>query len=141
MGSPEAVVLDTNVLVSALGWRGPEHRVYGLCRKGCLQLATSSALLAELRRVLSYPRLGFGEAEIEGFVPDILEHASTVEPSLILEALEEDPDDNRVLECAVAAGARWIVSGDRHLLDPEEYRGVRILKASRAIEILTPTDD
>ncbi len=141
MGAPEAIVLDTNVLVSAFGWRGNEREIYVRRREGRLKLATSPALLAELRRVLRYPRLGFAEDEIESFVSDVLGHASIVEPPMELEVVEEDPDDNRVLECAVAAGAGCIVSGDGLLLDLEEYRGIRILKASRAIEILAPTDD
>lgn len=81
MGASETVVLDTNVLVSALGWRGNEREIYVRCREGRLRLAASPALIAELRRVLHYPRLGFTEDEIEGFISDLLGHASTVEPS------------------------------------------------------------
>jgi predicted nucleic acid-binding protein len=44
VGAPEVVVLDTNVLVSALGWKGPEHRIYQSCRAGVLRMATSNAL-------------------------------------------------------------------------------------------------
>jgi uncharacterized protein len=140
VGTPETVVLDTNVLVSALGWRGNERRIYNLCREGRLRLATSPALLAELRRVLRYPRLGFTGDEIESFLSDLLERAFVVEPSPTLEVIEEDPDDNRVLECAVASGACWILSGDRHLLDLGNHEGIEILSAARAIEILTSTD-
>ena len=61
MGAPEVVVLDTNVLVSALGWKGPEHRIYLACREGDLLMATSHALLVELGRVLLYPKFGFAE--------------------------------------------------------------------------------
>lgn len=141
MGAPETIVLDTNVLVSALGWRGNEREIYVRCREGRLRLATSPALIAELRRVLHYPKLGFTDEEIESFVSDLLGHASTVESPMKLEVIEEDPDDNRVLECAVAAGARRIVSGDHHLLDLEEYEGIEILNASQAIETLRPTED
>ena len=44
-----------------------------------------------------------------------------------LEAVEDDPDDDKILECAVAGNADYIVSGDSHLLDIEEHRGVEIL--------------
>ncbi|MDQ3509870.1 MAG: putative toxin-antitoxin system toxin component, PIN family [Actinomycetota bacterium] len=137
---PETVVLDASVLISAFGWRGSGRRIYLRCREGSLRLATSPALIAELRRALHYPKLGFTEVEIESFVSDVLGDASVVEPSLKLEVVEEDPDDNRVLECAVPAGASWIVSGDGHLLDFEEYRGTRTLKASRAIGVPAPAD-
>ncbi len=112
MGPEEAVVFDTNVLVSAVGWRGPEHELYERCRAG--ELAISPELLAELERVLRYPRLGFAEEEIEGFISDLLGHATTVSPSRTVVVVEENPDDDRVIECALAAGARRIVSGDKH---------------------------
>ncbi len=136
MGPRETVVLDTNVLVSAVGWRGPEHELYERCRAGELRLAISPELLAELRQVLRYPKFGFEEEEIEGFVSDLLDHAVTVSPSQTVEVIEEDPEDNRVIECALPAGARWIVSGDKHLLGLEEYEGIRIVSAATAINVL-----
>lgn len=68
MGSPRIIVLDTNVLVSALGWLGPEHEIYQLCRERQLQAATSPELLEELQRVLHYPKFGLAEEEVECFV-------------------------------------------------------------------------
>ena len=132
----EVVVFDTNVLVSAVGWRGPEHEIYQRCRAGELRLALSPELLAELERVLRYPKLGFAEEEINAFISDLLEHAATVSPSHTVEVVEADPDDDRVIECALAAGARWVVSGDRHLLGLEEYEGIRIIDAATAIHVL-----
>jgi putative PIN family toxin of toxin-antitoxin system len=132
VGPRETVVFDTDVLVSAVGRRGPEHELYERCRAGELRLAISPELLAELRRVLRYPKFGFEEEEIEGFVSDLLDHAVTVSPSQTVEVIEEDPEDNRVIECALAAGARWIVSGDKHLLGLEEYEGIRIVGAAAA---------
>lgn len=137
MGSRALVVLDTNVLVSALGWRGSEHRLYARCRSGDPRLAISPVLLGELRRVPSYPKFAFTEEEIERFISDILTHALMVSPpSRSLEVVERDPDDDRVLECAVEAGARWIVSGDRHLLDLARYKDIRIVDAVSALDLL-----
>ncbi len=132
MGTRPTVVLDTNVLVSALGWRGNEHLLYERCRHGELRLAISNALLDELRRVLRYPKLGFTEDDIENFVTDILRHALVVSPSRTLEVISEDPDDDRVLECALQSDAVWIVSGDQHLLDLASYEGITISTALAA---------
>ncbi|MEJ7820577.1 MAG: putative toxin-antitoxin system toxin component, PIN family [Rubrobacteraceae bacterium] len=140
MGPRPTVVLDTNVLVSALGWRGNEHLLYERYRSGELQLATSNALLDELRRVLRYPKLGFTEDEIEEFVSDILLHALMVSPSRTLEVISEDPDDDRVLECAIQSDACWIVSGDRHLLDLGSYESVTISTALAAANQLPGGD-
>jgi len=118
-----------------VGWRGPEHELYERSRAGKLRLAISSKLLAELERVLRYPKLGFTE-EVEDFISDLLGHASMVRDGETVEVVEEDPDDNRVIECALAAGARWIVSGDKHLLGLEEYEGIRIVGAATAVKVL-----
>lgn len=99
-------------------------------------MAISPTLLAELIRVLNYPKLGLTADEIEAFVSDILSHAVTVSPSRTLDLITEDPDDNRVIECALEADAPWIVSGDRHLLELIEYEGVRVIDARKALMIL-----
>jgi putative PIN family toxin of toxin-antitoxin system len=133
MGPRRHIVFDTNVLVSAIGWRGNEHELYNLCRSGDPRLATSPALLEELRRVLKYPKFAFAETEIEAFITDVLGYARIVSPSETLEVVKEDPGDNRVLECAVTVGACLIVSGDKHLLDLEQYEGIRIIGAREAL--------
>lgn len=86
--------------------------------------------------MLRYPKFGFEEEEIEVFVSDVLDHAVIVSPPRTVEVVEEDPDENRVVECALAAGARWIVSGDKHLLGLKEYEGIRIIGAAAAIRLL-----
>lgn len=89
-------------------------------------------MLDELRRVLEYPKLGFTGDEVEDFIPDIMDHALHVTPSRTMRAVEEDPDDDRVVECAFEAGARFIVSGDKHLLELAAYGGIQILYARSA---------
>lgn len=132
----EVVVLDTNVLVSAAGWRGPERRVYDLCRAGCLQLVTSPALLAELERVFRYPKFQLTDTHIRELLGDVIASAEVVDPTQRITVVERDPDDNRVLECAVDSGARWIVSGDPDLLELGEYEGIEIVTAAELLRRL-----
>ncbi len=129
-------MLDTNVLVSALGWEGAERQVYRYCRGRHLQMATSSALLGELERVLEYPKFSFTQRDIDGFLAEIAIHAMVVEPTARIELVVDDPEDNRVLECALAADARWIVSGDPHLLKLGEFQSKQILTAAAALSRL-----
>ena len=136
MGTPRVVVLDTNVLISALGWRGPEHSIYQLCRTGVLQAATSPQLLAELERVLGYPKFGLVDKEIRQLVSEFRARASVVRPSERIEIIQQDPSDNLVLECAVRAKADWIVSGDAHLLDLRVFRSIRVLGARSVLVAL-----
>lgn len=99
-------------------------------------MAISPALLRELKRVLNYPKLGLTEDESQTFIADISSHAVIVSPAEKLEVIVDDPDDNRVIECALEAGAHWVVSGDRHLLEMAEYEDIRIISVRKALEIL-----
>jgi putative PIN family toxin of toxin-antitoxin system len=119
--------------VSALGWQGPERRVYEFCRAGDLRQSTTPDLLAELERVLRYPKFHFTEFEIRSFLRDLAACAKVVIPAERISVIQQDPDDNRVLECAVECQADWIVSGDPHLLELGEYRGIQILSAAAAL--------
>lgn len=91
-------------------------------------MATSHALLIELGRVLMYPKFAFGEREVADFLVDICTHAFVVTPTETIDVVR-DQADNRVLECAVAARALWVVSGDKDLLDLRSFRGIRIASA------------
>ena len=130
------VVLDTNVLVSAIGWAGPPRTVLLALRDGRHRLVTTAELLEELKRVLQYPKLA--PVRTHPSLPEILawlwrpEHL--VVPRERLQVIREDPADDRVLEAAVAGRAQAIVSGDRHLLQLGRYAGIEILTAQAFCE-------
>ena len=123
----DRVVFDTNVLVSATLSRGKPYTVLELAERGDIDSVTSPNIIDELEDVLSRERLPFESEQINEFVGKILSMSELVTPEMDLEAVEDDPDDDKILECAVAGNADYIVSGDSHLLDIEEYRGVEIV--------------
>lgn len=137
MGAVPLVVLDTSVLVSAFGWKGPERSVYRLCWEAELQMVTSAALLAELEQVLGYPKFNLEPAEIEAVLADVRSTAVLVAPDRSVRAVPDDPADDRVLECALEAGADWIVSGDRHLLDLDSFEGIPVVRAPELLRQVT----
>ena len=105
---------------------GAPARIIEAVLAGELVLVTSSPLLAELRRVLAYPKLA--NAIPDGArLADLVELSSVVVEPLSVFAVVEDESDNRVLEAAVAAGADYIVSGDGHLLTLGMFQGIPIL--------------
>jgi putative PIN family toxin of toxin-antitoxin system len=57
-----------------------------------------------------------------------------IHPTMVLDVVSDDPDDNRVLECAVAGRADYIVSGDRHLLNLKQHAGIAILTAREFLD-------
>ncbi len=120
------VVLDTNVLVSALIFPGgsPEF-VYRLAIEGRIELVSSRTLLAELGAVLG-SKFGWDPRRVEQVVAQIARIATVVEPLIEIAQVAADPADNRVLEAAGAGGAAAIVSGDRHLLSLGTWREVSV---------------
>lgn len=120
------VVLDTNVLVSALVFPGglPEQ-IYGLALEGEIDLVTSSALLVELARVLAV-KFGWVRSRIDRALAQVLRVAELVEPTATFNEVPADPADNRVLEAAAEGKADVIVSGDRHLLRLKAWRSISI---------------
>ncbi|MCL4375453.1 putative toxin-antitoxin system toxin component, PIN family [Candidatus Marsarchaeota archaeon] len=123
------VVLDTNILISALGWKGKPHRIMEMVASNELELFISDKQFIELSRVLNYPRLSFTTEQKSRFKEFILEIASFVKPTIKLDVIKDDPDDNMILECALVAGVDYIVSGDDHLLSIKKFGKIKILTA------------
>jgi uncharacterized protein len=135
-------VLDTNVLVSAvLSPQDPPARVLKLWRQGRFDVVLSRSILAEYRRALSYPHIRHhypvSDEDVEGLLEDLEKAGPVIETGGELRAVAADPDDDKVLECAVAGGADYIVSGDAHLLALEEYLGIRILPPAVFLAVLS----
>jgi len=130
------VVADTNVIVSALFWGGNESKIVHLVEEGKIKLLTSVALLDELKKVLMYERFGLNEKEIDDNVKYILTISKIISPKRRLRVIREDPADNRVLECALAGKAAYIVSGDKHLLQLKKFEKAKILRPKEFLSII-----
>lgn len=136
------VVADTNTVVSGLLWYGTPRRVLDETRAGAIELFTSNILLAELEDVL-YREKFAKRLAIVGLTPNELVMgyaalATLVEPAVIDPVIVDDPDDDAVLACAVAAYAEEVVSGDGHLLGLKEYQGIPILTATELLAQISP---
>lgn len=137
MRDPALLVLDTNVLISAVLFGGTPEAIVNLCRSGKTQLVTSDAILVELSGVLRR-KFGMEGRQVVAIVEELRSFAMVVVPATTLNVIEVDPDDNRVLECAAEARADFIVSGDtRHLLPLGEYDGISIVSPAGLSDRLT----
>ena len=124
------VALDTNILISAFIFPGgPPEAVYRLALEERIELATSPPLLAEFGRILT-AKFGWDPTLADDAVAGVARIGYIVRPSERMNEITADPDDDRVLEAATEAGADFIVSGDRHLLKLDTWRGIRVLKAA-----------
>lgn len=135
------VVLDTNVLVSALISRGSPARLLDAARSGHFELCTSERLLTELLDVLQRPpialrieRAGLAADEV---VSQLRRMALVLTPHVVPPVIASDPDDDHVLAAALEAGADLIASGDRRdLLPLGSYRGIPIVNPREALRQL-----
>ena len=121
------VVLDTNVLISALLFGGAPREILEMIIAGSIDCSLSTAILDELRDVLQRPKFGFSCRQAAAVVEELCSVCEVVNPSMRIGVVKGDPDDDRILECALEAKAGIIVSGDSHLLELRTYRGIRIL--------------
>lgn len=135
------VVLDTNVIVSGvISAGGPPGRILVAWERGSFQLVVSPALLVEYRRALGYDRVRErhrkSDEQLDELVRDYARFGIVVNPEEELSIIPDDPDDNRILECASAGRATHIVTGDPHLLDIGAYRDIPILTPRAFLDLL-----
>lgn len=125
------IVADTNVLISAFGWNGPEHELIARCLRTEITLCFSAQTLEEFKVVSLRKKFGFSQDEIDEFIDALLEASQMVFPEEQINEIKDDPKDNKFLECAAEAKAQFIVSGDRHLLKLGQFRRTKILSAKQ----------
>ncbi|MBI2885343.1 MAG: putative toxin-antitoxin system toxin component, PIN family [Candidatus Omnitrophica bacterium] len=110
------VVLDTNVLVSGVFWAGSAGRILELWAKDKFEVVVSPEILREYTRLLAE----FERADVSGLADAwtvfIAQHATVINLTGHPPRLCRDPDDDKFLHCALSAGARYVVSGDKDLL-------------------------
>ena len=123
------VVLDTNVYFSAFSsTRGVPFELWRRAVQGEYTLLISPAMIRELADVLRTD-LQRSDREIVAQLKRVVRVAKIVEPTLTLAVIKADPDDDRILECAVAGHADLIVSYDHHLTRVKAFQGIGIVRA------------
>jgi putative PIN family toxin of toxin-antitoxin system len=135
------VVLDANIHVSAMvNSQGNPSRIMSAWEQGAFDLVVSGPIIAEIGRVLRYPRIARrhkqDEEAIQRFLTLLQNEAVIGEAAEALDVVQEDESDNRYLECAIEAKAQYIVSGDQHLLAIGEYKGIMILTPAAFVTLI-----
>ena len=132
--------LDANVIISGIiSPKGNAAKILDLWEQGEFDLVLSQPILDEIRRVLAYPRIkekyNLPEQHISKFL-ELISNAIIELPLDELNVIEDDPSDNRYLECALASSASYIISGDAHLLQVGEYEGILIIPPTTYLTLL-----
>jgi len=130
-------VADTNVSISAFVFGGLPRTLFRLAAAGRFRLVISEILLNELEEKLR-DKFYWPAERVDQTREVMMSLCEMVSPAQRLQVVHADPDDDRVLECAVAGRAGYIVTGDRHLLSLVAYNDIPILNVRQFMERLTP---
>lgn len=130
-------VFDTNVLFSGVGWKGKPYQCLELARIGTVEGVTCREILDELAEKLP-TKLSFPPEQALETVADLLSFLRLASIHGQMKAVPSDPDDDKVLECAVVAGATHVVTGDRrHLLPLGSFQGIQIVSPAEFLVLVT----
>jgi putative PIN family toxin of toxin-antitoxin system len=130
------VVLDTNVLVSALLFTGELSKIVDLWQRGEVVPLISRETFDELRAVLQYPKFSLAPDEIQSIIEnEILPYFEVVEIKENVRGVCRDPGDDKFLACALSGSAHFIVSGDKDLIVLKSYKTIRIIKAFEFLKL------
>lgn len=128
-------VFDTNIFISAFGIpKSKAETAYKLAVNGKIILYTSPAILTETAGKFR-SKFGISEGTVTGMLKQISKTAEIIRPTFKLDIVSDEPD-NRVLECAVAAQADLIITGDKHLLALKTYENIGIVRTADLLYIV-----
>jgi len=120
------VVLDTNVFISALFWKGAPYQIFQKILKGAILNFVSPQILKELKERLLY-KFKLPPEKVKEYLGIIVFNSKIIYPKKELNIVEKDPSDNKIIGCALEAKASFIISGDKHLLEIKRYKGIKIV--------------
>ena len=136
------VVLDTNVVVSSLLFKGSSQQLVPLWQSGAFEWLASAAIIREYTRALAYPKFQLNDEEVRELLnEDILPFVTAIAVSDAPEVIKEDPSDDQFLACPVCGHADLIVSGDQHLLKLARHQNIPILTLRAFLERLQSTTE
>ena len=122
-----SIVLDTNVLISAIVFGGRPREVLERVISGAFVMVLSTEMLDEFQGVLEGRKFRYPGTIVRTIVNELLAVSELVRPTMKVQVIKADPSDNRILECALESRAACIVTGDRHLLELGQFQGIPIL--------------
>lgn len=130
------IVCDTNVLISGVLFGGHSREILRLASRGVLINFLSPDILREVDNVLRRPKFGLRPNHVLGIITLFKDTFEIVIPSIQVQAIQSDPEDNHVIEAALTAQAEFIISGDKHLLKLREWRGIHLTSPAQFMETI-----
>ena len=129
------VVFDTNALLSSTLWDESvaQRLLFKLIREN-IKVYSSTEILLEYQRVLKRD-FDYSDEEVSNIMKKIFGFVTLVTPKQRVKIVEDDPDDNKIIECAIESSSRYIITYDKHLLKLGEYQGIKMIKPEDALKV------
>ena len=128
------VTVDTNFLISATQWDySVAHKLLKKFILSDAKIFTTQDILDETAEVLERD-FKYSKSEAKNIIEKILLFADLIEPKQKVDVIKDDPDDNKVIECAIESSSNYIVTYDKHLLKLKEYKGIKIVKPEEILK-------
>jgi putative PIN family toxin of toxin-antitoxin system len=134
------VTLDTNVLISGTFWEGEAYKIIQLIDQKEIKCYLSKKILEEYNKVLHsdeiLEKVEDHHLKIKSAIIKVVEMCSIVEPKTKVMAVLDDPDDNKILECALEAKVDYVVTYDEHILKLKEFEGIKLIQPKELLKIV-----
>jgi putative PIN family toxin of toxin-antitoxin system len=130
------IVLDANTFISSFFWGGNPRLVLQRAISKIDELYITKEILGEIEVVMGRPKFHTEKVDIEYFISSIEEISNKVIPTKRVKNGSRDKTDNKYIECGIAGGVDYIISGDVHLLEMKKYKKIDIVSASEYLEII-----
>ena len=121
------IVLDTDVFISGVFFKGPPQKILKAWRDGRIKILISEEIIEEYRRVGELLSKQFPGIECGSILKLLAINAQFVQPKKLSAPVCEDPDDDKFLECAISGNSDFIVSGDKHLLKVSGHKRIEVI--------------
>jgi len=131
------VVLDTNILISGLLYPGKPKKLINLALDGKIEAVSSIRIINELKEVIAREEFRLSKEEQEVMVNFIIRLSRIVMIKSNFKIVKKDPDDDVIIRTAYDRNAKYIVSGDHHLLELKEVAGIKIVTANEMLNLLS----
>ncbi len=130
------ISVDTNFLISSTQWDySVSHKLLIRLIKEDIEIFTTKDILTEFSEVLARD-FRYNQDEINNIIEKTLAFVKIVEPKEKIEIVKNDPEDNKIIECAIESSSNYIITYDKHLLNIKEYKGIKIIKPEEVFDIL-----
>ncbi len=128
--------MDTNFLVSATQWDySVAHKLLLKLLEKNIQIFTANEILDEFANILARD-FQYSHEEIGNITEKVLAFVTLVQITSKVDAVKDDPEDNKILECALDSDSEYVISYDKHLLNLKEFQDIKIVKPEEFLEIL-----